>query len=153
MRGDIALFLGLVTVISGGIIVAAVLFFGGGGGGGSACDDPLPPLGDSEISQLGFQTEDVWLTRMNEAASVGNLESATEVWYDNDSEVHNFTHNVDAPLREADEELAKELCEAVIRFEDELISERVGRVGTMATRVRDLLRDAAEALGFARPGG
>ncbi len=153
MRGDIVLFLGLVTVIGGGIIVAAVLFFGGGGGGDSACNDPLPPLGDSDISQLGFQTEDVGLTRMSEATSVGNLESATEVWYDNDSELHNFTHHVDAPLREADEELAKELCEAVISFEDELISERVGRVATEAIRVRNLLREAAEALGFARPGG
>ncbi len=153
MRGDIVLFLGLVTVVGGGIIVAAVLFFGGGGGGGSACDDPLATLGQSEISQLGFQTQDVGLTRMIAATSAGNLESATEVWYDNDSEVHNFTHNVDTPLRQADEELAKELCEAVIRFEDELISERVGRIATEAIRVRDLLRDAAEALGFARPGG
>ena len=153
MRGDIALFLGLVTVIGGGIIVAAVLFFGGGGGGGSACDDPLPPLGDSEISQLGFQTEDVGLTRMNEAASVGNLELATEVWHANDSELHNFTHNVDQLLPEVDEELAKELCEAVIRFEDELTTGRPGPVAAQATRVRDLLRDAAEALGFARPGG
>ena len=153
MRGDIVLFLGLVTVIGGGIVAAVVFLLGGGGGGGSACDDPLPPLADSDISQLGFQTQDVGLTRMAEATSVGNLDSATEVWYDNDSELHNFTHDVDAPLREADEELAKELCEAVIRFEDELISERVGRVATEAIRVRDLLRDAAEALGFARPGG
>ncbi len=152
MRGDIVLFLGLVTVIGGGIIVAAVLFFGGGGGA-SACDDPLPPLSDSEISQLGFQTEDVGLTRMSEATSEGNLDLATEVWYDNDSEVRNFTHDVDQPLREVDEELARELCEAVIRFEDELISERVGRVAIEAIRVRNLLRDAAEALGFARPGG
>ena len=153
MRGDIVMFLGLVTVIGGGIVAAVVFLLGGGGGGGSACDDPLPPLGDSDISQLGFQTQDVGLTRMAEATSVGNFDSATEVWYDNDSEVHNFTHNVDAPLREADGVLAKELCEAVIRFEDELISERVGRVATEAIRVRDLLRDAAEALGFARPGG
>ena len=153
MRGDIVLFLGLVTVIGGGIIAAVVFLLGGGGGGGSACNDPLPPLADSDISQLGFQTQDIGLTRMAEATSVGNLDSATEVWYDNDSELHNFTHDVDTPLREADEELAKELCEAVIRFEDELISERVGRVATEAIRVRDLLRDAAEALGFARPGG
>ncbi len=153
MRGDIVLVLGLVTVVGGGIVVAVVLFFGGGEGAGSPCDDPLVALGDSDISQLGFQTEDVALTRMNEAASVGNLDSATEVWYENDNDVHSFTHNVDAPLREADEEMARELCEAVIRFEDELISERPSRIATEAIRVRDLLRDAAEALGFARPGG
>lgn len=153
MRGDIVLFLGLVTVIGGGIIVAAVLFFGGGGGGDSACDAPLPPLGDSDISQLGFQTEDVGLSEITEAASVGNLDSATEIWYDNDSEVRNFTHNLDQPLREADEELARELCEAVIRLEEELALGRVERVSVEATSIREMLRDAAEALGFARPGG
>ena len=154
MRGDIVLFLGLVTVIGGGIIVAAVLVFGGGGGGDSACDAPLPPLGDSDISQLGFQTEDIGLTRMAEVTSAGNLDSATEFWYDNDSELHNFTHNVDAPLREADKELAKELCEAVISIEEELaLDRRPSVVARQATRIRDILRDAAEALGFARPGG
>ncbi len=155
MRGDIVLFLGLVTVIGGGIVAAVVfLLGGGGGGGGSACDDPLPPLSDSDISQLGFQTEDVGLTRMAEATSVGNLDSATEFWYDDDSQVHNFTHDVDAPLREVDEELAKKLCEAVISIEEELaLDRRPSVVARQATRIRDILRDAAEALGFARPGG
>ena len=154
MRGDIVLFLGLVTVIGGGIIAAVVFLLGGGEGGGSACNDPLPPLADSDISQLGFQTEDVGLTRMAEATSAGNLDSATEFWYDNDSEVHNFTHDVDAPLREADEELAKKLCEAVISIEEELaLDRRPSVVARQATRIRDILRDAAEALGFARPGG
>ncbi len=154
MRGDIVLFLGLVTVIGGGIIAAVVFLLGGGEGGGSACNDPLPPLGDSDISQLGFEMEDVGLTMMAEAISVGNLESATEFWYDNDSEVHDFTHDVDAPLREADEELAKELCEAVISIEEELaLDRRPSVVARQATRIRDILRDVAEALGFARPGG
>ncbi len=152
MRGDIVLFLSLVTVVGGGIIVAAVLFFGGGGGG-SACDDPLVALGDSDISQLGFQTEDVDLTRVIQAASVGNLQAATEVWHANDSELHNFTHNVDQLLPEVDGELARELCEAVIRFEDELTTGRPGPVAADATRLRELVQDAAEALGFARPGG
>ena len=152
MRGDIALFLGLVGIIIVVVVVTAVFVFGGGGSG-SSCDSPLPPLGDSDISQLGFQTVDVGFTRMIEATSAGNFDLATETWYDDDSELHNFTHNVDTPLRDEDEELAKELCDAVIGFEDELISERVGRVATEAIRVRDLLRDAAEALGFARPGG
>ncbi|MEE9285690.1 MAG: hypothetical protein V3V35_08200, partial [Dehalococcoidia bacterium] len=68
MRGDIALFMGLVAVIGGGIIVAVVLMTGGGGGG-NPCDDSLVPLGESDISQLGFQTEDVGLTRMIQSAS------------------------------------------------------------------------------------
>ncbi len=150
MRGDIVLFLGLVTVVGGGIIVAAVLFFGGGGGG-SACDDPLVALGQSEISQMGFQAEDAGLARVVQAATAGNLEAAESAFF---GDVHNFTHNVDAPLREADEELAKEICERVTEIEEELaLDQRISVIAGQATRIRELLQDAAEALGFARPGG
>ena len=152
MRGDIVLFLGLVTVIGGGIIVAVVLFFGGGGGGaGSPCDDPLVSLGQSEISQMGFQAEDAGLARVAQAATAGNLEAAESAFF---GDVHNFTHNVDAPLREADKELAIELCEEITKIEEELaFGRRVSVIAGQATRIRELVQDAAEALGFARPGG
>ena len=151
MRGDIVLFLGLVTVIGGGIIVAAVLFFGGGGGGDSACDDPLPPLGDSDISRLAFQTEDAGLARVAQAATAGDLEAAESAFF---GDVHNFTHNVDAPLREVDEELAIKLCEEITEIEEELaFGRRISVIAGQATRLRELIQDAAEALGFARPGG
>ncbi len=150
MRGDIALFLGLVAVIGGGIILAVVFLFGGGGdGGSSACDSPLPALGESEVSQLGFQTEEVGLTRVIEAATVGNLEAAQAAFF---GDVHNFTHNVGQLLPSVNEELTKDLCEAVNALEEELINERVDRIAIEATRIRELLRDAAEALGFAPPG-
>ncbi|MCH7836012.1 MAG: hypothetical protein IH864_04010 [Chloroflexi bacterium] len=152
MRGDIALFLGLVAVIGGGIILAVVFLFGGGGdGGSSACDSPLPPLGESEVSQLGFQTEEVGLTKVIEAATVGNLEAAESAFF---GDVHNFTHNVDAPLREVDEELAIKLCEEITEIEEELaFGRRISVIAGQATRLRELIQDAAEALGFARPGG
>ncbi len=151
MRGDIALFLGLVGVIVVVVIVIAVFVIGGGGGGSSACDSPLPPLGESEVSQLGFQAEEVGLTRVIQAATVGNLEAAESAFF---GDVHNFTHNVDAPLREVDEELAKELCERVTEIEEELaFGRRVSVIASQATRIRELVQDAAEALGFARPGG
>ena len=149
MRGDIALFIMLVAVIGGGIIVAIVLL-AGGGGGDNTCDNPLVPLGESEISQLGFQTDDVGLTRVIQAASAGNLQAAEDAFF---GDVHNFTHNVDPAIREVDEETAKELCEAVIRIEEELAFDlRIDRIAGQATRIRELLRDAAEALGYARPG-
>ncbi len=149
MRGDIALFIGLVAVIGGGIIVA-VIILSGGGGGSSTCDSPLPPLGESEVSQLGFQAEEVGLTRVVQAATVGNLEAAESAFF---GDVHNFTHNVDPPLRELDEQLAKQICEAVVVIEEELIPPvDIGGVGREATTIRELLRDAAEALGFAPPG-
>ncbi len=151
MRGDIVLFLGLVTVVGGGIIVAVVLFFGRGGGAGSPCDDPLVALGQSEISQMGFQAEDAGLARVAQAATAGNLEAAESAFF---GDVHSFTHNVDPPLREVNEELAKELCEMIIEIEEELaIGRRVSVIAGQATRIRELVQDAAEELGFARPGG
>ncbi len=122
------------------------------GGGDNACDSPLAAVGDSDISQLGFQTEDVAFTRMIEAAAVGNVQVATEVWHANESELHNFTHNVDQLLPAVNAVLTKDLCEAVNELEEELINERVDRIAADATRIRELLRDAAEALNFARPG-
>ncbi len=151
MRGDIALFMGLVAIIGGGITVAFVFIFGGSGGG-STCDSPLASIGESDISQFGFQTRDVGLTRVIQAAYAGNLEAVTEVWLANDSELRNFTHNVDPSLREVDEALGRKLCEAVISIEEELaLDRRPAVVARQATRIRDILRDAAEALGYAPP--
>ena len=152
MRGDIVLFLGLVTVIGGGIIVAAVPFFGGGGGeAGNPCDDPLVALGESDISQMGFQAEDAGLARVAQAATAGDLEAAESAFF---GDVHNFTHNVDAPLREVNEELAIEICEEITKIEEELaLDQRISVIAGQATRIRELIQDAAEALGYARPGG
>ncbi len=151
MRGDIVLFLGLVTVVGGGVIVAVVLLFGGqGGGAGSPCDESLVALGESEISQMGFQAEDAGLARVAQAAAAGDLQSAEAAFF---GDVHNFTHNVDPPLREVDEALAKELCERVVEIEEELaFDRRISVIAGQATRIRELVQDAAEALGFARPG-
>lgn len=152
MRADIALFLGVVLIIAGGVVAAVILLVPSGGGSG-VCDRPLAPLGDGEISQIAFQAEEVGLTNVIEAASAGNVDAAEQAFsYTDNGAVHNFTHNVDGPLREVDEELAKELCEAVRDIEEEFLDRRADRVAIEATRIRELVRDAAEALGYARPG-
>lgn len=153
MRVDIEVLVGLLALIAGGVIVAVILLLGNGGGS-SVCDRPLAPLSDSKISQLAFEAEDVGLARVIEAASAGNAAAAEQAFsYANGGEIRNFTHNVDAPLREVDEELAKELCEAVIEIEEAFLSDRrPDRVAMEATRLRETMRDAAEAMGYARPG-
>jgi len=139
-----------VAVIGGGIVIAVIFLLGGNGGGNNACDNALPPLGRSDISQAGFQAEDAGLAKVIQAASAGNLPAAEDAFF---GDVHNFTHNVDAPLRPLDEELARDLCESVIHIEEELaIDRRVDVIASDAARIRALLRDAAEALGYARPG-
>ena len=139
-----------MAVIGGGIVAAVILFLGGNGGSNNACDNALPPLGRSDISQAGFQAEDAGLAKVIQAASAGNLPAAEDAFF---GDVHNFTHNVDPPLRPADQELAKDLCESVIHIEEELaIDRRVDVIASDAARIRALLRDAAEALGYVRPG-
>jgi hypothetical protein len=154
MRRDIALFLVLVTVIGGGVIAAAIFLWGSGGGGGSSvCDQPLLPQGESVISQTDFQTEDAGLTVVIDAARAGNIQAVNDAYYANNSEIHSFTYDVDQSLREENEELAKELCEAVIELEEELLDAQPSTdvILVDAWRVRFLLRAAAEALGYERP--
>ena len=140
-----------MAVIGGGIVVAVIFLLGGNGGGNSACDNALPPLGRSDISQAGFQAEDAGLAKVIQAASAGNLPAAEDAFY---GDVHGFTHNVDQPLRPIDEKLARDLCESVIHIEEELaIDRRVDVIASDAARIRALLQDAAEALGYVRPGG
>ena len=139
-----------MAVIGGGIVAAVILFLGGNGGGNNACDNALPPLGRSDISQAGFQAEDAGLAKVIQAASAGNLPAAEDAFF---GDVHNFTHNVDPPIREKNAGMAKDLCKTVIHIEEELaIDRRVDIIATDAARIRELLRDGAEALGYARPG-
>lgn len=150
MRRDIALFLGLVAIICGGVIATAFFLFASDGGGNGPCDQPLPPRGESEISQTGFQAEDAGLTSVIDAASAGDLLAAHNAFF---GDVRVFTYDVDQPLRDVDEGLAKELCEAVNEVEEEItVNQRADRVAIETTRVRELIGDAAEALGYARPG-
>jgi hypothetical protein len=148
LRGDIALFLGLVAVIGGGI-VSGHLHIGDSGGTTPAITPS--PLGESEISQAGFQAEDAGLAKVIQAASASDLTAAGAAFF---SVVHNFTHNADPPLRAVDEQMAKDLCKTVIHIEEELaIDRRVNIIASDAARIRELLRNGAEALGYARPGG
>jgi hypothetical protein len=134
-----------VFFVGGYFAVSAVM----GGGNGGTCDNPLPPLGTSTVDAEAFATEDAALGNVLALLEAGDRAGAEAAFY---GPVHNFTHNVDPPLREVDEDLAKELCENVIQLENDL----TGRVGDPEIigglrRVRENLRDAAVALGYPRP--
>ncbi len=136
--------------------VAAVIMIGGffalGGaiGGSSTCARPLVPLGDeTPLSSQAFQEEDAALAVVVERAATGDRAGAESTFY---GEVHSFTHNTDKPLREKDETLGKDLCHAVLDLEESLTSEISSiSLSTRVQRVREILRDAAVALGYERP--
>lgn len=149
MRRDIQLFLGLLLVIAMGATGTMVFVLDSGGSEG-VCDQPLAPLGTSVVSEESFQREDVLLTRVVDFASRGNLVAAEGSFF---SHLHGFIHNIDPAIRAKDGGLAKELCEAVLRIEAEFAGEqRADIIAAEAAILRDVVRDGAEALGYARPG-
>jgi hypothetical protein len=120
------------------------------GGGGGTCDQELPPLGASEISQGAFDEEDEGLTRVIAFLNAGDRAGAESAFF---GPVHNFTHNIDPPVRQQDPAVAKELCEAVIVVETTVqLGESSAKLAAEIQDMQNLIRDAAEALGYDRPG-
>jgi hypothetical protein len=65
-------------------------------------------------------------------------------------------HTAEPAIRAKDETLGKNLCEAVIKFENDFDTTGTTNPSVLAnevTIVRNYLRDGAEVLGFPRPSG
>ena len=139
--------LGVVVLLAvGGYFVVS----GVTGGGGSTCDKALPPLGASDVSARAFIQEDADLGKVIDMLNRGDKNAAESAFY---GPVHNFTHNVDPAVRQKNEQLAKDLCQAVLKIEDDLaFNATTQQASASLQRVRDLLRDAAQAAGYPRPG-
>jgi hypothetical protein len=137
--------LGLVVVVAvGGYFVLT-----SGGGSATTCDRGLNPLGASEISQNAFDEEDAALGRVIGFLNAGDRAGAETAFF---GPVHNFTHNVDSPIRAEDENLAKELCEVIVVVEEGFPqNEPLPLLAQGLEQARELLRDGAAALGYDRP--
>ena len=134
-----------------GVGLVFFLFIGVGGGGGGTCDNELPRLpGGADVSAEGFQEEDSLLGQVIGFLNGADLDNAFSSFY---GDGHAFTHNIDPDLRAADEETAKRVCEAVIELEVLLESNSTAAMAAATANLREELRDAAEVLGFPRPGG
>jgi hypothetical protein len=134
----------------------AFSFLGGritGASGTATCDKPLAAMsGGSAVTGEGFAAEDASLGQVIDFLTVGEREAADAAFY---GPVHAFTHNADPVVRAVNTEAAKALCTAVIRLEGNLSGPGVSNqtLASDTTAVREALRDAAEALGYPRPGG
>lgn len=137
---------GAIIVVFVGFWIALGLV---NGGSAAACDKALAPLGTSDVSAGAFANEEIALTRVVDALNRGDRAGAEAQFY---GPIHGFTHNVDPPVRERDEALAKRLCEAVIKVEDGLTAraDDLRLAGDIAA-VRDILREVAVALGYPDP--
>jgi hypothetical protein len=65
-------------------------------------------------------------------------------------------HTAEPEIRAKNEELGKNLCEAVIKFESDFDTTQSGITSSQLANevivIRDYLRDGAVALGYPRPG-
>lgn len=137
----------LAVIVVGGFFLVTELLDSGGGG---TCDQELPPLGSSEISQATFDEEIQALDRVISFLNAGDRAGAEAAFY---GPVHNFTHNIDPPVRRQDEGLAKDLCRTVLDVEEALVeSGSSATIALLITDLRNLLQDAAVVLGYERPG-
>lgn len=137
----------LAVIIVGGFFLISELL---GGGGGGTCDQELPPLGVSEISQAAFDNEFESLTRVIDFLNNGDRAAADASFY---GETHGFTHNIDPPVRQQDEALAKNLCRTVLDVEEALFeTSSTSSIALLMAELRTLVQDAAVALGYERPG-
>jgi len=121
-------------------------------GSSDPCDKALTALGTSTVDGPAFQSEDTSLGHMVDLLNQGDLNAANTIFY---GPVHNFTHNVDPPIRAKDAATAKSLCKAVTKLEVDLtVAQSHATTDQLATETADIrnrLRDGAVVLGYPRP--
>jgi hypothetical protein len=138
----------LLIFIGGSFLVSRISGANAGG-----CDKALAPLpGSAAISAEAFASEDASLGRVITSFQQGDSTTADATFY---GPVHSFMHNVDPPIRLADGNIAKNLCNTVVQLETDLIAgsnATNSRLADDTTKVREALRDGAVVLGYPRPG-
>ena len=152
MRREIVLFLVVLAIIGGGV-AAALFAFGGRNGKGptyeptpfAVCLSTIPALSTEPLTDAAFKAADEALSRTIELADADDVDGAQATF----AGPHALTHNVDGPLRLADEALAVRLCNEVVVIEEELAAGRdPSVVAEQARKIREVLSAAAAALGL-----
>lgn len=82
------------------------------------CGRNLPPLTDQTITDERIVAGVDGLRELAEAARDGDVERVRVLIF---SDAHNITHDIDAALRPIDADLARNLCESVLRLENEAL--------------------------------
>jgi hypothetical protein len=144
--------LGVIVLV---FIGAFFLFSQLGGASNDPCGKALPALGQqTDVTAQAFADEDAALGHMIDFFNQGDVNAANTLFL---GPVHNFTHNVDPPIRARNEGVARTLCRAVLTLENVLITPQTHatpeQLAADTVEVRSALRDGAEALGFPRPTG
>ena len=145
----------LRAVPLGALLLAALGAFACGDGGEPAspgptpfaeCLQPVPALTQEPITEEAFEAADDALSRAAALADEGDVSGARAA-YIQFLDPRTLAHNVDEPLRRADEGLAVRLCNEVVILEDEFVGARdPSVVAEQARKIRELLGEAQEVL-------
>jgi hypothetical protein len=116
----------LPRLIAAGLFSAALFagssMFGNDGGDGAAnaaaCDGPQAPLTGEAVTDARILLASESMAEIADAAASGDVSGAQALFYSLDA--HNLSHDIDAPLRAADPDLARALCQRVVVLENQM---------------------------------
>ena len=135
----------IAGLFAGAVLVGALAYGNNSSASPSSCDSTLPPLTGTAVTDQRISVAINSLNQMVDAANQGDTSQVSTIWYTSDA--HNLTHDIDRPLRTANEGAAKSLCQNVIALENVMVGQIVAsKVVTDAQQVADLLQQARPIL-------
>jgi hypothetical protein len=87
---------------------------------GGACTTPIGAVTDQPLTAQRLQAAVDTMRQIAETAATAPPEGTRTLFF---GDAHNITHDIDGPLRAADEDLAVELCRSVLELEQQLGTE------------------------------
>lgn len=116
--------LAVAAAFSGALFAASSL----AGGGRAAtlaertCQQPTAPFTNSPVTRDRLQGAIAGMRRLAQGAAAGDRDGAPGLFFGTDA--HNVTHDIDAPLRQRDAALGKDLCRSMVTLELQLSGDR-----------------------------
>jgi hypothetical protein len=138
-------------VFSAGLFAASSLSGGGRSGSSAvnpaACETPLPAFTSNPVTGERLEAAVEAMRRVADAAAIADTALAQSLFFTGDT--HAVTHDIDAPLRNADLALAKQICASVLVLEAELPGAgNLEAIEREARRTAGLLDRAGDAMGL-----
>lgn len=112
--------------------------------GNTACDNPIGAITNEPVTSERIQNAVTRLETVADAAVSGDTASMSTLFF---GDAHDVTHDIDGPLRDANLELAKDLCLNILTLEIQLAGRyELDTIETAATRSAELLLEAEQTL-------
>lgn len=110
------------------------------------CQSPIGALSNTPLSKARIESAADNMALIADAATNGDLVQAQTLFF---GETHNLTHDIDTPLRQVDEGLARALCDNVLTLEQEMPrgTPNMDLIATSSQGAAGQLGEAADELG------